>query len=227
MLSWIQYSLFICMFGRPRQLHNYIMCYIKRDFISYIMLWECSLKLTTDATPCSKLSPIYLLVKINQLTILCSLPLMVSLLVLINSNEPSLLVSFAAINRLYCSQRVFIVVRVKCDPRFSADLKEQRICVKSCFLGKATSKTHKMLKTAFGDNAMGRTQTSEWFSRFICRETSVEDSERSVVPRQVAQTKTWRMFAKSSMKTDESLLRRLLAGRLGLSYGICLHILRT
>jgi transposase len=47
-----------------------------------------------------------------------------------------------------------------------ADLKEQRICVKICFkLGKTASETHEMLKTAFGDNAMGRTQTFEWFSR--------------------------------------------------------------
>jgi hypothetical protein len=67
---------------------------------------------------------------------------------------------------------MFIVVRVKCDPRFSdisemADLKEQRICVKFCFiLGKTASETHEMLKTAFSDNARGRTQTTEWFSRF-------------------------------------------------------------
>jgi hypothetical protein len=39
-----------------------------------------------------------------------------------------------------------------------ADLKEQRICVKLCFkLGKTASETHEMLKTAFSDNAMGRT----------------------------------------------------------------------
>jgi hypothetical protein len=48
-----------------------------------------------------------------------------------------------------------------------ADLKEQRICVKFCFtLGKTAWKYHEMLKTAFDGNAMGRTQTSEWFSRF-------------------------------------------------------------
>jgi hypothetical protein len=60
-----------------------------------------------------------------------------------------------------------------------ADFKEQRICVKFCFkLRKTASETHGMLKTAFGDNAMGRTQTFEWFSRFKRGETSVEDSER-------------------------------------------------
>jgi hypothetical protein len=33
-------------------------------------------------------------------------------------------------------------------------------------LGKTASETHEILKTAFGDNAMGRTQSFEWFSRF-------------------------------------------------------------
>jgi hypothetical protein len=48
-----------------------------------------------------------------------------------------------------------------------ADLKEQRIYVKFCFrLWKTASEKHEMLKTAFGDDAMGRTQTFEWFSRF-------------------------------------------------------------
>jgi hypothetical protein len=94
-------------------------------------------------------------------------------------------VSFAAQIICVASQCVFIVVRVKCDPRFSVisemdDLKEQRICVKFCFkLGKTASETHEMPKTAFGDNVMGRTQTSEWFSRFKRRKTSVEDSEGS------------------------------------------------
>jgi hypothetical protein len=72
-------------------------------------------------------------------------------------------VSFAAITLCVAAQRVFIFVRVKCDPRFSVinvmtDLKEQRICVKFCSrLGKPASETHEMLKSGFGDNAMGRT----------------------------------------------------------------------
>jgi hypothetical protein len=76
-------------------------------------------------------------------------------------------VSFVTITLCIASQRMFIVVRVKCDPRFSvisemADLKERRICVKFCFIpGRSASETHEMLKTAFGHNAMGRTQTSE------------------------------------------------------------------
>jgi transposase len=139
-------------------------------------------------------------------------------------------VSFAAITLCVASQRVFIVMRVKCDPLFSvisemADLKEQRICVKFCFiLGKTASETHEMLKTAFGDNAMGRTQSFEWFSRFNRGKTSVEDSERSGRP--------------STGRTDENVenVREIInedrrntimeiADRLGLSYGTWQRIL--
>jgi hypothetical protein len=46
------------------------------------------------------------------------------------------------------------------------DVKEQRICIKFCFkLGKMAAETHKMLKEAFGDNALGQTETCEWFKR--------------------------------------------------------------
>jgi hypothetical protein len=45
------------------------------------------------------------------------------------------------------------------------DVKEQRICIKFCFkLGKAEAETHKMLKGAFGDNALGITQTYKWLA---------------------------------------------------------------
>jgi hypothetical protein len=142
-------------------------------------------------------------------------------------------VSFAAITLCVTPQRVFIIIviviivvvysvtdLVKCDPRFSvisemADLKEQRICVKFCFrLGRTSSETHEMLKTAFGDNSMGRTQTFEWFCRFKHRKASIEDSERSVRP--------------STGRTDENVenvgeivnnTSTKIAGRLGLSYG--------
>jgi hypothetical protein len=71
-------------------------------------------------------------------------------------------VGFAAVTRCVAYRRVFIVVRAKCDPRFSvinemADSKEQYICVKIFFkLGKTALETHEMLKTASSDNAMGK-----------------------------------------------------------------------
>ena len=39
-----------------------------------------------------------------------------------------------------------------------------------------------MLKTAFGEQAMGRSQTFQWFSRFKARRTSIDDDERSGRP---------------------------------------------
>jgi len=40
------------------------------------------------------------------------------------------------------------------------DVKKQWICTKFCFkLGKTALETHRMLKEAFGDNALGQTHT--------------------------------------------------------------------
>jgi hypothetical protein len=64
-----------------------------------------------------------------------------------------------------------------------SDLKEQCICIKFCFIQEKTaSKMHEMLKTAFGDNDMGRTQTLKWFPSFKCGKASVEDCEHSGHP---------------------------------------------
>jgi len=44
------------------------------------------------------------------------------------------------------------------------DVKEEWICTKFYFkLGKMAAETHKVLKEAFGDNALGQMQTYEWF----------------------------------------------------------------
>jgi hypothetical protein len=48
-----------------------------------------------------------------------------------------------------------------------ADLKEQCICIKFSFkLGETASETREMLKTAFGNNAMGRTRTFQMWENF-------------------------------------------------------------
>jgi hypothetical protein len=47
------------------------------------------------------------------------------------------------------------------------DNKEQRICIKFYFkLGNTAPEIHRMLKEAFGDNALGKTQTYECVKRF-------------------------------------------------------------
>ena len=39
-----------------------------------------------------------------------------------------------------------------------------------------------MLQTAFGEQAMGRSQTFQWFSRFKAGRTSIDDDKRSGRP---------------------------------------------
>jgi hypothetical protein len=60
------------------------------------------------------------------------------------------------------------------------DAKEQRICIRFCFkLCKTDSETDRMLKEAFGDNAVGQTHIYEWFKHFKNRWMSVYEEECS------------------------------------------------
>lgn len=64
-----------------------------------------------------------------------------------------------------------------------ANLSEQRAAVKFCFLlGKNAAETVLMLKTAYKDDAMGKTQVYEWFSRFKNGDMSIDDKTRSGRP---------------------------------------------
>jgi hypothetical protein len=64
---------------------------------------------------------------------------------------------------------IFIVFKMR-------DFHEQRIYVKFCVkLGKSFMETFEMLKTAFGNEALGRTQTYEWWKRFKGGRTSAGD----------------------------------------------------
>jgi len=64
-----------------------------------------------------------------------------------------------------------------------ADFHEQRACIKFCFkLGKTATEYYEMLKTAFGEQAMGRSETFQWFSRFKAGRTSIDDDEQSSRP---------------------------------------------
>ena len=64
-----------------------------------------------------------------------------------------------------------------------ADFREQRAYIKFCFkLGKTVTECYEMLKTAFGEQAMGRSQTFQWFSQFKAGRTSTDDDERSGRP---------------------------------------------
>jgi len=56
------------------------------------------------------------------------------------------------------------------------DFYVQCVCVKFCFiLEKTFLETFRMLKHMFGDEAMSRTQTHEWFKCFQEGQASIED----------------------------------------------------
>ena len=64
-----------------------------------------------------------------------------------------------------------------------SDRTEQRICLIFCFrLGKTTTEAHEMLKKAFKEDALSRTQVFEWFTRFKREEMSAEDHPHSGRP---------------------------------------------
>ena len=64
-----------------------------------------------------------------------------------------------------------------------ADFCEQCTGIKFCFkLGKTATECYEMLKTAFGEQAIGRSQTFQWFSWFKAGRTSTDDDEHSDRP---------------------------------------------
>jgi hypothetical protein len=55
-------------------------------------------------------------------------------------------------------------------------LKEQRVCIEFCQkFGKTATETYKMLQQAFGETALSRSKTFEWYSRFKNGRTSIDD----------------------------------------------------
>ena len=60
------------------------------------------------------------------------------------------------------------------------DVKEQKIGIKFCFrLVKTAAQTHRMLKEAFGEQALSQARTFEWFKHFKDGRESVEDCKSS------------------------------------------------
>jgi len=64
-----------------------------------------------------------------------------------------------------------------------ADLKEQRVCIRFCFLlGKTAAETVTMLRETFKEEASNQARVYEWFSRFKRGDMSLEDQLRSGRP---------------------------------------------
>lgn len=111
------------------------------------------------------------------------------------------------------------------DPFVGSDLKEQRFCVKFCFqLGENASKTHEMLREAFGEYAMSRTQVYTWFSKFKNGVMSTEDAKRSGRPTTI-KTDTNFQRVKELIRKDNNLSVREISNKLNISLGSVQRIL--
>jgi len=59
------------------------------------------------------------------------------------------------------------------------NISEQRACIKFCFkIGKTATETFELIKLAFGDVALSRCVTFDWFKRFKEGRISIEDDHR-------------------------------------------------
>jgi ABC-type multidrug transport system ATPase subunit len=106
-----------------------------------------------------------------------------------------------------------------------ADVKEQRICMKFCFmLSKTATEIHQMLKEVFGEQASNQARTFEWFKRFKDGWESVEDHKHSG---RLSTCTTLEMIAKvrEVILEDRRQTIHNVCNRVGLSYESCQHIL--
>jgi hypothetical protein len=92
--------------------------------------------------------------------------------------------NFPSQPRLYkCTCFTVLAVFITPFSRVSANIemagdKEQRTCIKFCFkLNKTAAETHRMVKEAFGEQALSQARTFEWFKRFKDGRESVEDDK--------------------------------------------------
>ena len=84
-----------------------------------------------------------------------------------------------------------------------ADVTKQRICIKSCFkLNKTAAETQRMLKEAFGQQALSQARTLEWFKRFKDGQESVEDRKHSGRPSTCTTLEMIAKCMKLSQNTD-------------------------
>lgn len=95
---------------------------------------------------------------------------------------------------------------------------EQRACVKFCFkTGKTASETYELLKTAFGDKCLSRSNVFIWFNRFKNGRESVEDEPRSGRP-STSKTDDNVVKVRDLVRSDRRLTIREMSDELNLSF---------
>jgi AraC-like DNA-binding protein len=103
-------------------------------------------------------------------------------------------------------------------------LKEQRVCIKFCQkLGKTATETYEMLQ-AFGETALGRSKTFEWYFRLKNGRTSIDDDPHTGRS-STARTNETVDRVNALIRRNRRLTIRKIADKLNLSFGTCQAIL--
>lgn len=99
--------------------------------------------------------------------------------------------------------------------------KEQRTCIKFCFnLGKSATETYGIIRQAFSEQSMSRSQVFEWYARFKSGRKSTEDDERSGRPPTSTTTENITKIQQIIQKDPRQTIHDV-ADELGIGYGMC------
>jgi AraC-like DNA-binding protein len=108
---------------------------------------------------------------------------------------------------------------------FVPPLKEQSFCIKFCQkLGMTATETYELLQQAFGETALSRSKTFEWYSRFKNGRTSIDDDPHTGRP-STARTNETVDRVNAVIRGNRRLTIREIADELNLSFGTCQTIL--
>ncbi|UYV82171.1 hypothetical protein LAZ67_21001238 [Cordylochernes scorpioides] len=106
----------------------------------------------------------------------------------------------------------------------SGNFKEQRICIKFCFkLKKGATETYELIKEGFGDAALSRSRTLEWFSRFLKGREKVNDDQHTGRPKSFLCEEN-KLKIKELIKSNRIISIEDLSSETGLSVGLCHQI---
>ncbi|XP_015367479.1 PREDICTED: putative uncharacterized protein FLJ37770, partial [Diuraphis noxia] len=105
------------------------------------------------------------------------------------------------------------------------NISEQRACIKFCFkIGKNATESFELIKLAFGDIALSRCVTFDWFKRFKEGRISIEDDHRPGRP-STSKTNDIISLVRDKIRSDRKLTVREVANEVGISIGTCHSIL--
>ena len=104
---------------------------------------------------------------------------------------------------------------------------EQRANIKFCLkIGKTATETFNLLRIAYGDESMSRSQSFEWFAKFKEGETSIYDKNRTGRPAEV-RNDTCIQKVKEIIDANRRQTVRDVCLSAGISQGSCYMILRN